>query len=136
MNGERIDYNPTMSAVETLRGPIAGEPTAIHGGSPGAAGCHGCTDCCHLPEISITNDEAARLEAIYNTLEEPLGELLMEDDPAFEGWKVMKGPCVFRRPEATPTRGGCRIYSERPGACAVFMCSLLLDLRRAATSKD
>lgn len=113
-------------------GPLAGEPLPLYGGSPGAAGCNGCTDCCHLPEISITDEEAARLRERYETLSEPLGELLIHADAAHEGWNIMQGPCVFRRLDSPRAQGGCRIYEDRPAGCDIFTCAFLLARRRAA----
>jgi Fe-S-cluster containining protein len=112
-------------------GPLHGGVVPVHGGQPDESGCNGCIDCCHLPEISVTDEEAARLRAMYQTVEQPLGELSFSDDPAHEGWKIMAGPCVFRRYDRPLARGGCRIYDDRPSGCAIFTCRLLLDLRRS-----
>jgi Fe-S-cluster containining protein len=113
-----------------LKGPIAGLPTPNYGGTPDAAGCRGCTDCCHLSELSITHEEAERLRAIYLNFQEPLGELRLQPDPNFEGWVLMKGPCVFRRINTSLAEGGCRIYQDRPASCDIFTCAYLLQLRR------
>lgn len=111
-------------------GPLAGEATPRHGGRPGRAGCEGCVDCCHLPEISVTDEEAARLRERYAELPAPLGALSLEVDPANEGWQIMQGPCPFRRLDSPLAAGGCRIYDDRPSSCAIFTCSFLLELRR------
>jgi Fe-S-cluster containining protein len=113
-------------------GPLAGDAQPVHGGRPNGGGCNGCIDCCHLPEISVTDEEATRLLATYRSFEQPLGELSFSQDPAHEGWQIMAGPCVFRRYDRPLARGGCRIYDDRPSGCAIFTCRLLLDLRRAA----
>jgi Fe-S-cluster containining protein len=114
-----------------LAGPLAGQSIPLHGGLPGDAGCGGCTDCCHLPEISITDEEAARVTAAYAELKEPLGELVIRTDPANEGWSIMEGPCVFRRLDTPLAAGGCRIYADRPAGCDIFTCAFLLGKRRA-----
>jgi Fe-S-cluster containining protein len=114
-----------------LAGPLAGQSIPLHGGSPGDAGCGGCTDCCHLPEISITDEEAARVEAAHAGLNEPLGELVIRKDPGNESWSIMEGPCVFRRLDTPLAAGGCRIYADRPAACDIFTCAFLLEKRRA-----
>src|SRR5579859_6116665 len=98
-----------MKDIRTA-GPLSGQPISIHGGSPGHTGCNGCTDCCHLPEISITDEEAARVRRRYHALSEPLGELVIHADPTHEGWNTMRGPCVFRRLDTPVAQGGCRIY--------------------------
>jgi Fe-S-cluster containining protein len=110
-------------------GPLAGEPTPRYGGRPDG-GCNGCIDCCHLPEISLTDEEAERLRARYCTLEAPLGALSLSPDPSHPGWQIMQGPCVFRRVDSPREAGGCRIYEDRPGGCVTFTCSYLLELRR------
>ena len=117
-------------ALLRLTGPIAGLPTPNHGGAPDVSGCRGCTDCCHLSELSITSEEAERLRGIYPSFPGPLGELRMEPDPNFEGWFLMKGPCVFRRLNTPLAAGGCRIYADRPASCDIFTCAYLLQLRR------
>jgi hypothetical protein len=113
-----------------MAGPLAGLSIPLHGGSPGDAGCGGCTDCRHLPEISITDEEAARVTRRNADLPEPLGELLMRRDPANEGWNIMQGPCVFRRLDTPLVAGGRRIYEDRPAGCDIFTCALLLEKRR------
>ena len=74
-------------------GPLSGRSIPVHGGTPGNAGCGGCTDCCHLPKISITDEEAIRVERRYRELAEPLGSLVIRPDADNEGWSVMEGPC-------------------------------------------
>lgn len=123
--------NGRPAAPLPAAGPIHGEPLPLYGGRPGDGGCNGCIDCCHLPEISVTDEEAARLREIYEGFQAPLGTLTLTDDPANEGWKVMTGPCVFRRYDRPLTEGGCRIYADRPASCAIFTCRFLLDRRRA-----
>lgn len=114
-----------------LAGPLGGQGIPFYGGTPGDAGCDGCTDCCHLPEISITDEEAARVTQRYAELIEPLGELIIRDDVGHEGWNVMQGPCVFRRLDAPLAAGGCRIYADRPTSCDIFTCAFLLEKRRS-----
>jgi Fe-S-cluster containining protein len=114
-----------------LSGPLAGQSIPLHGGTPSRTGCHGCTDCCHLPEISITDEEAFRVTERYRTLSEPLDELVIRPDPAHAGWNIMQGPCVFRRLDTPLAEGGCRIYEDRPAGCDIFTCAFLLDQRRA-----
>jgi Fe-S-cluster containining protein len=114
----------------SLAGPLSGQPIPLHGGVPGDAGCGGCTDCCHLPEISITDEEAARVTAVYAELDEALGALVIRADPEHEGWSIMQGPCVFRRLDMPLSAGGCRIYADRPAACDIFTCAFLLERRR------
>lgn len=121
-----------MDEALTRSGPIQGQATPVHGGQPALGACNGCIDCCHLPEISVTDEEAARLKEIYATIERPLGELVISNDPANDGWQIMAGPCVFRQYDRPLTAGGCRIYPNRPASCAIFTCRLLLDLRRSA----
>src|SRR5687767_14311444 len=118
-----------MTPPPFIRGPIAGEPSPLYGGAPGDAGCNGCVDCCHFPEISVTDEEAARLSALYEALEEPAGPLIITPSPERPGWQLMQGPCAFRG--LSPARRGCRIYEERPASCAIFTCAFLLERRRA-----
>jgi Fe-S-cluster containining protein len=113
-----------------IAGPIAGEAKPNHGGEPNILGCRGCTDCCHLSELSITKEEAERVERLYQSFPEPLGELQLRPDPEFDGWFLMKGPCVFRRLHTPLAEGGCRIYPDRPSVCDRFTCAYLLQLRR------
>jgi Fe-S-cluster containining protein len=108
------------------RGPLAGEPLPIHGGAPGDAGCNGCADCCHLLEISVTAEEAARLSALYAALPAPPGPLELDPDPARPGWMSMRGPCPFLR-QGT---GRCGVYDDRPSMCRIFTCAFLLERRR------
>lgn len=119
-----------MSDANLLGGPLAGEPVPIHGGTPDETGCNGCIDCCHLPEISVTDEEASTLREVSVTVAGPLGSLKLTPDPAHEGWQIMHGPCVFRQPNTPLAQGGCRIYEHRPAGCRIFTCSLLLELRR------
>jgi Fe-S-cluster containining protein len=112
-------------------GPLTGGSVPVHGGAPGRPGCGGCTDCCHLPEISITDEEAVRVRRRYETLSDPLGELVIQSDPGHKGWNFMQGPCVFRRPDEPLAEGGCRIYEDRPAGCDIFTCAFLLELRRS-----
>jgi Fe-S-cluster containining protein len=116
-------------------GPLAGSPRPVYGGRPADTGCEGCTDCCHLPEISVTEEEADTLRRRHRDFGEELQPLLLHDDPAHEGWRIMQGPCVFRRIDTPLAQGGCRIYDDRPAGCAIFTCSFLLAQwrsRRAA----
>ena len=119
-----------MADIRTT-GPLSGRSIPVHGGSPGAAGCNGCTDCCHLPEISITDEEAARVRSLYETLSEPRGNLVIHPDLEHAGWNSMQGPCVFRRLDSPLAQGGCRIYEDRPAGCDIFTCVFLLEQRRA-----
>lgn len=119
-----------------LRGPLAGEATPVHGGAPDGDGCNGCIDCCHLPEISVTDEEAGRLQALHAAFDQPPGELIIHDDPAHDGWKIMAGPCIFRRYDQPLATGGCTIYASRPVSCDVFTCTLRLELRRAGSRID
>ena len=116
---------------ELNRGPLAGISQPVHGGQPGRHGCGGCTDCCHLPEIAITEAEAATLSALYDDLGSPEEMLRIVEDPERREWRKMLGPCAFRRSDRAVESGGCRIYGNRPGSCRVFTCQLLLDLRRS-----
>jgi Fe-S-cluster containining protein len=117
--------------LKRLSGPLAGQSIPLHGGTPGQAGCHGCTDCCHFPEISITDEEALRVTERYRNFPEQLDELLIHPDPAHDGWDIMQGPCVFRRLDTPLAAGGCRIYEDRPAGCDIFTCAFLLEKRRA-----
>jgi hypothetical protein len=112
------------------RGPLAGEPIPLFGGRPNEGGCNGCTDCCHLPEIAVTDEEAERLSGLYAGWEGPIAPLRLAPDPAHAGWQIMQGPCVFRREDRPLTAGGCRIYGDRPASCDIFTCSFRLRLRR------
>lgn len=127
---KREDGEP-VAPTEALAGPLAAGSIPLYGGAPGAGGCGGCTDCCHLPQISVTDEEAERLTELYSSVPNPLGKLVIEVDPAHEGWKSMRGPCAFRQLDGPRGPGGCRIYEHRPAACEIFTCALLLDLRRA-----
>src|SRR5947209_13985173 len=98
------------------RGPLAGDAIPVFGGKPDAAGCHGCTDCCHLPSISVTDEEAVRLRALHEGWAEPIEPLELASDPAHEGWSIMRGPCVFRREDPPLAAGGCRVYADRPAS--------------------
>ncbi len=113
-----------------LAGPLAGQSVPLHGGKPDRIACNGCTDCCHLPEISITDEEAVRVSRRYAELAEPMGTLVIRDDPLHVGWKLMNGPCVFRRLDTPLAAGGCRIYEDRPAGCDIFTCIFLLHERR------
>lgn len=134
----RNNYYVQMSYELQSSGPLSGGVHALHGGSPGDAGCNGCVDCCYLPEKSITSEEAGRLHLLYAELEEPNGQLRITPDPARSGWHIMHDACVFRREDTPVSQGGCRIYEDRPGTCAVFSCALLLQMRRDsyADSRD
>jgi Fe-S-cluster containining protein len=112
-------------------GPLAGQSIPLYGGTPGDVGCGGCTDCCHLPEISITDEEAITVTRRYAGITEPVGELVIRPDPAHDGWSIMQGPCVFRRLDSPLASGGCRIYEDRPAGCDIFSCAFLLEKRRA-----
>jgi len=115
---------------------MAGEATPVHGGAPGLlAGCGGCTDCCHLPEISVTGEEAIKLSELYDRLDQPAGMLVILEDPSRQGWRVMRGPCAFRSIN-NATTSGCRIYQDRPGSCRVFTCRYLLELRRGDANSE
>ena len=116
-----------------LRGPLAGEPRPLFGGQPDADGCNGCTDCCHLPEISVTDEEAARLRGLHEEWKGPIAPLSLSPDPVHAGWQIMQGPCVFRQDDRPLAAGGCRIYADRPASCDIFTCSLRLALRRSAS---
>jgi Fe-S-cluster containining protein len=120
-----------MGIDELSRGPLSGISQPVHGGQPDRHGCGGCTDCCHLPEIAVTEDETATLSALYDELDAPAGMLRIVEDPKRRHWRKMLGPCVFRLSDWAVESGGCRIYDDRPGSCRIFTCQLLLDLRRA-----
>jgi hypothetical protein len=110
-----------------LQGPMGGLNQPIYGGAPsGIQGCNGCTDCCHLPEIAVTTEEAERLTSIARERGSVTPTPTFKPDKQREGWQVMLGPCSFLEP------GGCGIYADRPGSCRIFTCRLLLDQRRAA----
>jgi Fe-S-cluster containining protein len=115
--------------LDRLHGPLAGEPIPLHGGSPTASTCGGCIDCCHLPAISLTVEEAARLEVLAITRQRVDEPLIIDLDPDRPDWRVMRGPCVFRGDDWSGPRG-CSIYDDRPGSCHVFMCALRADARR------
>src|SRR5579884_1663823 len=119
-----------MAADVFSAGPVSGGEKPVHGGQPGRRGCGGCTDCCHFPELSVTDGEATRLLELQRTLQ-GIDVLRLRADPANPGWQLMTGPCPFRRLHQPLQSGGCRIYDDRPAVCAVFTCSLLLDLRRS-----
>jgi len=121
-----------MSSVVLDRGPMAGEPRPVHGGRPGTAGCGGCVDCCHLPEISVTDEEALELQALAETVVELEAVPIFMADPAHKGWQIMRGPCAFRKSDSPVAAGGCRIYEIRPGACRIFTCKLPRVLRAAS----
>ncbi len=112
-------------------GPLYGESEPVYGGSPTRDSCNGCIDCCHLPEISLTNEEAGRLREVHARFETPLPELVIQPDQAHDGWQIMKGPCVFRRHDRPLVAGGCRIYADRPIGCEIFTCTLRTELRRS-----
>jgi Fe-S-cluster containining protein len=119
-----------MISQRLLEGPLGGYATPVHGGTPRIETCNGCTDCCHLPEISVTDEEAGLLRQVAEDVEVPNGELVFEPDRKRSGWQLMQGPCPFRALDSPGLPGGCRIYEHRPGSCRVFTCSSLLDLRR------
>ncbi len=119
-----------------MRGPLAGEPIPVYGGRPTRDSCNGCIDCCHLPEISVTDEEANRLREIHSTFETPLGDLVLWIDPAHQGWQIMQGPCVFRQYDKPLSAGGCRIYADRPTGCEIFTCKLRTDLRRRSDREE
>ncbi|HCG01285.1 MAG TPA: hypothetical protein DEV93_12155 [Chloroflexi bacterium] len=121
-----------MSSVELDRGPVVGEPRPVHGGHPSAAGCGGCVDCCHLPEISVTDEETLELQTLAESVVGLEAAPMFTADPVHEGWQIMRGPCVFRKSDSPIAAGGCRIYEDRPGACRIFTCKLLLELRAAS----
>jgi Fe-S-cluster containining protein len=119
-----------MNGSNEFEGPLGGLPTPVHGGRPGMQGCGGCIDCCHLPEISVTAEEAALLSGLYHQLDQPESCLRIIEETGRRESLVMLGPCAFRRSGTPLESGGCRIHEERPGACRVFTCQFLLDLRR------
>ena len=119
-----------MTCSRPTRGPLAGEPVPVHGGTPGEGGCGGCVDCCNLPEIAVTAAEAQTLLRLYDDLDRPAGKLRIIDDPQRRDWRIMLGPCAFRKIGDDNGSGGCRIYAECPGSCRIFTCSYLLELRR------
>lgn len=121
----------TITSPLNRPGPLTGESIPLYGGRPDADSCHGCIDCCHLPEISITDEEAERLRGIHTDFDGPLGELVVHPDPANDGWQIMTGPCVFRQYDRPLQAGGCRIYADRPAGCDIFTCRLRTDLRRS-----
>jgi len=125
-----MHYDADMS-MQTSNGPLAGESLPQHGGHPDLSGCNGCTDCCHLPEIAVTDEEAAELRIRHADFPHPLKPLIIAPDTTHERWQIMQGPCVFRQVDAPLTAGGCRIHDHRPSSCAIFSCRLLLDLKRA-----
>jgi Fe-S-cluster containining protein len=110
-------------------GPLAGEQAPIHGGNPNPSGCGGCVDCCHLPEISVTDEEAATLRTLHARLDGAAGPLDIRPRSGHDGWQTMHGPCSFRQEQQPLAQGGCRIYEDRPGTCRVFVCQFLRDLR-------
>jgi len=125
-----MHYDAAMSKPAS-NGPLAGESLPQHGGQPDLRGCNGCTDCCHLPEIAVTDEEAAELRTLHAAFPQHLKALIMVPDTAHAGWQMMQGPCVFRQVDTPLTAGGCRIHDHRPSSCAIFSCRLLLDLKRA-----
>ena len=115
--------------LETLsRGPVGGFRQPLFGGEPTAEACGKCTDCCHLPEISVTEEEVGILASKHEELS-VAQPLVVRRDEGNAGWLVMQGPCVFLSDGSAGQRG-CRIYEERPGSCRVFTCSLRLALAR------
>ncbi len=125
-----MHYDAHMS-IAANTGPVAGEDIPQHGGDPGLRGCNGCTDCCHLPEIAVTDEEAAELRILHAGFPHSLNPLIIAADTSHEGWQIMQGPCVFRQLDTPMAAGGCRIHDHRPSSCAIFTCRLLLDLKRA-----
>ncbi len=125
-----MHYDAAMSMLAS-NGPLAGENLPQHGGQPDLGGCNGCTDCCHLPEIAVTDEEAAELRVLHDDFARPLNSLIIQPDTAHEGWQIMQGPCVFRQVDTPLSAGGCRIHAHRPSSCAIFSCRLLLELKRA-----
>lgn len=125
-----MHYDADMS-IQANTGPLAGQSFPRHGGDPDLSGCNGCTDCCHLPEIAVTDEEAAELHALHDAVPQRLNPLIIAPDTAHEGWQIMQGPCVFRQVDTSLSAGGCRIHHRRPSSCAIFTCQLLLDLKRA-----
>ncbi len=111
------------------KGPIAGEGAPLHGGHPTEVDCAGCTDCCHFPDISVSNDEATRLIQLQNQLPD-VQRLVLQPDHNNAGWQLLKGPCPFRRLDVPLQLGGCRIYHDRPGTCVTFTCIFRLNRGR------
>lgn len=127
-----MHYDAHMS-IQTSNGPLTGHRLPQHGGHPDLRGCNGCTDCCHLPEIAVTDEEAAELRILHAGFPHRLDALSIVPDTAHDGWQIMRGPCVFRQVDTPLAAGGCRIHEHRPSSCAIFTCRLLLDLKRAAS---
>jgi Fe-S-cluster containining protein len=119
-----------MSPFKPVDGPLAGTSVPLHGGRPDSAGCNGCIDCCHLPEISVTDEEADRLRTLALDVPDLRGDLVISPDSGNEGWQIMQGPCPFRQPDSPLAEGGCRIYEDRPVGCAIFTCRFLLERKR------
>jgi hypothetical protein len=119
----------SVSTSGVRQGPLTGDPKPVHGGSPSADGCGGCTDCCYLPEISVTDEESSTLAALAASRTEPGSTLVFTVDPAHDGWQIMHGPCVFRESSYPLHSGGCQIYEDRPSSCRIFTCTFLLGLR-------
>jgi Fe-S-cluster containining protein len=70
----------------------------------------------------VTDEEAARLRRLHAWWEGPIAPLRLRQDPAHEGWQIMRGPCVFLQDDRPPADGGCRIYKDRPAGCDIFTC--------------
>ena len=119
-----------MQRNELFSGPLGGHGIPLNGGQPGRSGCNGCTDCCHLPEISVSDEEAEALTRLTSEFDDLAGPLTFLPDKAVKGWQLLQGPCPFRATDSAVLPGGCRIYQQRPGSCRVFTCAWLLDQRR------
>lgn len=117
-----------MDLAELSKGPIGGFTRPLLGGEPNATDCGNCVDCCHLPEIAVTDDEAAVLARKHEELS-IRRRLVLKPDHRHVGWLRMQGPCVFLSEGAAGPRG-CRIYEDRPGSCRIFTCALRLALAR------
>ncbi|GAC1443323.1 MAG: hypothetical protein NVSMB52_01550 [Chloroflexota bacterium] len=124
----------SMSTIMKLAGPLGGQSHPVNGGAPNLLGCNGCVDCCHLAEISVTDNEAELLHTLFAEAAEPAGTLRLTPDDDHPGWQIMLGPCVFRKEQRALREGGCTIYENRPASCRIFTCQFLLDLRRSTAN--
>ena len=82
--------------------------------------CQRCGKCCQeRGEVALWRHEFDRLRRLEPNL---LKHTFMRN-----GWHLLKMPCVFFRKGNFLSKGGCKIYSQRPIACKLYPTAVELD---------
>jgi Fe-S-cluster containining protein len=92
---------------------------------------HGCSACCHDTEMPLTEEDAARLEALgharadFSRVEG--GVLTLRTDPTRA--TEAGAPCFFLE------GGRCSVYADRPTGCRIYPF-VLNEQRRMVRDED